>query len=79
MIVEFLIIFFGRTLFNQKSNICLIILHAIGIICTLAYMRLEAHYNRLLIITLLFGFVPFTIEVCSFVYSSLNFRRIVKN
>ena len=75
-VVEFFIIFSGKTLFNSSMNLILVSFHVAGIVCLLNFQKHVSHYNWLIIICALTSFLPLVLESGSAVYTSMNYRRI---
>jgi len=74
--IEFLIIFSGRTLFNNSANFFIITLHVAGIICLLTFQKHMSDYTWLIVICAITSFLPLTVESGSAIYTSMNYRRI---
>ena len=75
LIVEFIIIFGGKTLFNDKYNLMMVGLHCIGLLVSVLYMNTAAHYQTIKIVWAISCLAPLSIEILSYVYSSMNYRK----
>ena len=72
---EFLIIFFGLTLFNDKYNLMMIGAHVLGLSATNWFSVSVAHYNRMFFLCVIAAIVPLVIESLSLLFSKMNYRK----
>ena len=76
LIVEFGIMFTGRTLFNDKYNMIVIASHMLGLFLTLGFLAYTYHFAMAFVIVFLFGAaIPLVTEIASYTYSKMNYRN----
>ena len=73
--LEFLLIFSGMTLFNDKYNLVVICMHVIGLSLTVAFMYGEWHYLQIRWVCFVAAAAPLAFEALSYLYSKTNYRR----
>ena len=69
LLVEFTIIFFGLTLFNDKYNMIVIGCHIIGLFLTQTFLHMVSHYMYLRELFFISSVVPLTVESLSWMHS----------
>ena len=74
LIVEFVIIFSGVTLFNDKYNLCVIGAHIVGLSVTCAYLAGPWHYLSTFWLFIAGCAFPLAFELTSYGYSKMNYR-----
>ena len=72
-VAQLLIIFFGRTLFNDKHNMQLMLWQSVGLIATILYLAYCFHYKRTVWLFILGGALPLGIEFSSLTHATLNY------
>jgi len=75
LVVEFLMIFSGKTLFNDKYNLMVIGSHILGLFLTTMFMQYEWHYLHIRWVFFVAGVAPLCIETLSYLYSKMNYRN----
>ena len=75
LVLEFLIIFSGKTLFNSKYNITVIGLHIVGLLMSLTFLMLTKHYKFLRMLWIFSGGLPLLVETMSLLFSKMNYRN----
>jgi hypothetical protein len=61
--VEFMIIFSGKTLFNDKNNLIMVGLHILGLFLTCTFLSLTSHYNYIFMLWLISSAIPLGVEI----------------
>ena len=67
--IEFLIIFSGKTLFNDKYNLIMVGLHIVGLFLTGMFLNHTVHYSYIFMLWVVSSALPLTCEVLSMSYS----------
>ena len=75
LLVEFLIIFSGKTLFNDKYNILVIGSHILGLAMTAMFMQQKWHYTKIFWIFIVSAAIPCFLEASSLMFQRSNFRN----
>ena len=75
LVLEFLLIFSGMTLFNDKYNLMVICMHGIGLSLTVMFMQGEWHYLRMQWVFFVAAAAPLAFETLSYLYSKMNYRN----
>ena len=75
LFLEFLIIFFGKTLFNSKYNITMIGLHIVGLLLSLTFLLQMKHYKFMRMIWIFTSGLPLLVETMSLIFSKMNYRN----
>ena len=75
LVLEFGIIFSGRTLFNHKYNLIVIALHVWGLFLSSQFLIYEGHYQRIAALSVFNSILPVTAEFLSMVFSQMNYRK----
>ena len=75
LLIEFVIIFSGKTLFNDKYSMMTVGAHIIGIFSTNLFLSSVARHDRMLLVWILSSLLPLGIETTSYVYSHFNYRN----
>ena len=73
-VAQLLIIFFGRTLFNDKHNMQLLLWQSVGLIATIIFLAYSFHYERIKYVFILGGALPLGIELSSLTHATLSYR-----
>ena len=73
--LEFLLIFSGKTLFNDKYNLMVICSHLLGLSLTLFFMHRCWHYRLIQWVFFIAAALPLGLELMSYLYSKMNYRR----
>ncbi len=88
VILEFLIMFTGMTLFFDKLNLVQISFHVFSIIATSLYILNDGHYQTLWKVWIVGGYfsscnthriIPLTIEIMNAISARVHYKRIMKS
>ena len=75
LVFEFLIIFGGQTLFNDKYNLMVIGIHIVGIAVSGGFLQTTGKYSYMTGIFIITSACPLLIELFSLLYSKMNYRK----
>ena len=75
LVLEFMIIFSGKTLFNSKYNITMIGLHMVGLMMSLTFLMQVKHYKFMRMLWIFSGGLPLFVETMSWGFSKMNYRN----
>lgn len=70
-----MIIFSGKTLFNNQYNLMTIGAHILGLGLTGVFLNMEAHYSYIFLLFIFTCVVPLSIEAISLIHSMMNYRN----
>ena len=79
VVLEFLIMFTGMTLFFDKLNLVQIVFHSMSILATSLYVLNDGHYQTLWKVWIVGGIIPLSIEIVNAISARVHFKRIMKN
>ena len=74
-IIDFLIILFSKTMFNNSFNLLQIFIHMFGILQLLAYKRDAGNVSQFFILLWTTEGISFVVEFLSYLNASSNYRR----
>ena len=75
LVVEFLVMFTGNTLFNDKYNLLVIAAHFIGLCVTVSYISTVYHYQQTILLFVFGAAVPLGLELASYMFSKMFYRN----
>eukprot|EP00347_Sterkiella_histriomuscorum_P024371 403331351 len=79
VVLEFIIMFTGMTLFFDKLNLIQLAFHIFGIVASALFVLGNSHYENLWKVWIVGGVIPLGIEITNAISARVHFKRIMKD